>query len=83
MMSRTLTVSLLLALAATASLAEQAQPPAMSAAQAEDCVVRHDHGAERGTPSPQARCGIASQGKAKKQGEAVDGHDHGKIHKNQ
>lgn len=83
MMSRNLNASLLLALAATASLGQQAAAPAASAARATDCVPRHDHGAERGTPSPQARCGSASQAKAKKQGKAIDGHNHGKIHKNQ
>jgi hypothetical protein len=52
-----------------------------------DCAkptARHDHGAEKGTPSPKAMvpCGAESAAPAKK-AKAKTGHDHAKFHKNQ
>jgi hypothetical protein len=53
--------------------------PAASAAAARDCEkARHDHGAERGTPTPKSvRC-AAEDSKGKKVSKA---HDHNKVHK--
>lgn len=54
---------------------------------AKDCVKRHDHGAERQVPSSRKGCKPpAKVAKAKTEGkkaEDIQGHDHGKFHKNQ
>lgn len=60
-------------------------PPVAAAPAPGDCarpMARHDHGAERYTPSPKAAapCGTV---KARAKAKSVTGHDHGKFHKNQ
>lgn len=49
-----------------------------------ECVrtQRHDHGAERGFPATKAPCKPVKSASAKPKAK-VDGHDHGKMHKNQ
>ena len=71
-------------LAASAAMAQQALAPASSASSPpEDCVSapRHDHGAEKGTPTPRKACGPATKKVAKDKGKPL--HDHGKVHKTQ
>lgn len=83
-----------LLLASATALAQDRPPAAASAApaasKAMDCaggtMKRHDHGAERGTPSmasapcaPSAASGASAPAKAK----AKLTHDHAKVHKNQ
>lgn len=72
---------------AAAAAAAKAQPTAQDCART--AVQRHDHGSERGIPTPVARqvnktCDTAGAAPAAVQapkGKPV--HDHGKIHKNQ
>lgn len=81
-------VALAIAIAASPAFAQQAQAPAPSqaASATKDCTKRHDHGAERQMPSSRKDCEPASKkdagGSAKKQA-TTQGHDHGKVHKNQ
>ncbi|GAB3758846.1 hypothetical protein GCM10028796_05130 [Ramlibacter monticola] len=75
------------ALMASVASAQSADMPAESPATRQDCVKRHDHGAERQMPMPQTGCKAAekvgkAQPKAKKT-DPIQGHDHGKVHKNQ
>jgi hypothetical protein len=66
--------------AVTAPFAQTSTPaPAASAATMRDCEkARHDHGAEKGTPtSKSARC--AAEDAKGKTGKPV--HDHNKVHK--
>ena len=80
---RMLSVAAVLALSASVSLAQNAKPaPApekAAAAQPRDCdKPRHDHGADKGTPTPKSvRC-AAEENKGKKVSKA---HDHNKVHK--
>jgi hypothetical protein len=73
-------VALALILATSALYAQTSTPArAASAAAMRDCEkARHDHGAEKGTPSPKSvRC-AADDMKGKKVNKA---HDHNKVHK--
>jgi hypothetical protein len=62
---RTAALACAMTFAAAASFAQQAPVPAAAAsAAAPDCAMqRHDHGAERGTPSAQKGCKPAKQGR--------------------
>jgi hypothetical protein len=83
---RLITIAALLGLASTAVSAQQAAAPAAAAPSAKDCAkARHDHGADRGTPSAASGCKpLAGKAKAVKAEKAeIQGHDHGKMHKNQ
>lgn len=85
MSARLLITSLSLAFAATTAFAQTADVPAAAASATQDCVpqkARHDHGAERGMPTPQKKCAPEKK-TAKAKTKAVQGHDHGKVHKNQ
>jgi hypothetical protein len=85
MSARLLITSLSLMFAATTAFAQNAEAPAASASAAQDCVPqkpRHDHGAERGMPTPQKKCAPEKK-TAKAKSNAIQGHDHGKVHKNQ
>jgi hypothetical protein len=79
-------LSLAFAAAAVAQdLPATAAPPVAATSAQTDCAkptARHDHGAERGMPTPKAAapCGSA---KTKAKAKAVPGHDHAKFHKNQ
>lgn len=88
-----MTTSPIIALAFAISLSSAAlaqdgpAAPAAASSASTDCakpMARHDHGAEKGTPSPKAMapCGAESASPAKKV-KAKAGHDHGKFHKNQ
>ena len=75
-------------LTASVTMAQQVATPASSAPEAassapEDCVLalRHDHGAEKGTPTPKKACGPAKKKVAKDKAKPL--HDHGKVQKNQ
>jgi putative alpha-1,2-mannosidase len=60
--------------------------PAAAASASTDCakpMARHDHGAEKGTPSPKAAAPCGAAAASKKTAKAKTGHDHAKIHKNQ
>jgi hypothetical protein len=74
-----------LAIAASASFAQQAEVPAETASATQKCVKRHDHGAERQSPTFSKDCkpAPAKVAKADKKKDRVQGHDHGKVHKNQ
>jgi hypothetical protein len=76
-----------LAFAASVVSAQSADAPAAASAAKQDCAKRHDHGAERQAPTPQAGCKTTQKvAKAKSQAKskgAIQGHDHGKMHKNQ
>jgi hypothetical protein len=84
---RTLTLAVLLGFCASASFAQQAAAPADAASSAQECAkARHDHGADRGTPSSKSGCKpLAKKAKVAKADKktGVQGHDHGKVHKNQ
>lgn len=74
---------------ASAVLAQQAGTPPTGADKdkeiaAQECAKtqRHDHGAERGFPGSKSPCKPVKSAAAKPKAK-VDGHDHGKIHKNQ
>ena len=76
-----------LSLAATSIFAQSTDAPAEKAPAAKDCVKRHDHGAERQAPTPDKGCKPAqktakSKAAAPKE-KTIEGHDHGKVHKNQ
>lgn len=67
---------------AGAAVAQQA-PPATISATAHDCIaqgMRHDHGAERGTPTPKM-AGCATAAATAPAAKAKLGHDHAKFHK--
>lgn len=85
MLERLLIATLALALSATPALSQTAAEPAAAASAAKDCTPqkpKHDHGADRGTPTPQKKC--ATEKKiVKAKSQAIQGHDHGKVHKNQ
>lgn len=63
--------------------------PAPMAPMTQDCVkpaARHDHGAEKGTPTPiSAKCAMAAdaatQPADKAKAKAKMGHDHARFHK--
>lgn len=76
-----------LMLGASGALAQQAGDGAATSgkdSRVADCVrtQRHDHGAERGFPATKAPCKPVKSASAKTKAK-VDGHDHGKMHKNQ
>jgi hypothetical protein len=74
------------ALIASVASAQSTDTPAEAPVAKQDCAKRHDHGAERQAPTPQAGCKSDKVAKAKPQARkkaTVQGHDHGKIHKNQ
>jgi hypothetical protein len=81
--TRLFTLAAALALFAGAALAQNTAPadkPAdRAAAKMRECdKPRHDHGAEKGTPTPKsARC-AAEENKGKTTQKA---HDHNKVHK--
>jgi hypothetical protein len=81
-----------LALFSVAAIAQETPAPAPAPAEAapampHDCItqpMRHDHGAERGTPGPKMTgCAMASPAAsaASAKPKAKPGHDHGKVHK--
>lgn len=87
---RTLTLAVLLGFSVSASLAQQATAPTDAASSAQDCAkARHDHGADRGAPSSKSGCKpLAKKAKVAKADKSdkktgIQGHDHGKVHKNQ
>lgn len=87
MQVRLFILSLSLAFTAGAFAQSAAAPAAAASATSAvpDCVPqkpRHDHGADRGMPTPQKKCGTQPRGKAAST-KAIEGHDHGKVHKNQ
>lgn len=75
--------------AAQPQAAAAATPAASSAMSPKDCarpMARHDHGAERGSPTPRARpagCPPETAASASAPRKLKPVHDHGKIHKNQ
>ena len=85
---RILPIVCALALSAAAAVAQEAPvtPPAAAAApkMPHDCtkpMARHDHGAERGTPTAMpAACHKDAATSAKTKGKAR-GHDHSRVHK--
>jgi hypothetical protein len=83
---RILAIVALMAFAAS-SFAQQAAAPADVGQAAQDCArTRHDHGAEKGTPTGKSACKpMAAKVKTAKAAKKADlqGHDHGKIHENQ
>lgn len=91
MFVRTLITSLAFASSATAAFAQSsaapnpATSPAAAVADANDCVPqrpRHDHGADRGMPTPQNKC-VDAQKQNDARTKTSTAHDHGKVHKNQ
>jgi hypothetical protein len=84
---RTIALAALLGFAGSLSFAQQAPAPAATAPAAQDCAkTRHDHGADKGTPSASSGCKpTAKKSKTAKAAKKADmqGHDHGKMHKNQ
>jgi hypothetical protein len=85
MFKRFLATTLALAYFATPVLGQTAAAPAAVASAEQDCAPqkpKHDHGADRGMPTPQKKCG-AEKKATKAKVKAVQGHDHGKVHKNQ
>jgi hypothetical protein len=78
---RIVSVAAVLALSAAVSLAQNAKPaPAEKAtAPTQECdKAKHDHGADKGTPTPKSvRC-AAEANKGKTTSKA---HDHAKVHK--
>ena len=83
--SRTL-LACALSVAASLALAQTPEAPAEKPAATQDCVQRHDHGAERQVPTPKKGCKPApkvSKVKPEAKDKPVEGHDHGKFHKNQ
>ena len=78
---RMLSIAAVLALSASMSLAQNTKPAPTekAAAQTRDCdKPRHDHGADKGTPTPKSvRC-AAEENKGKTVSKA---HDHNKVHK--
>lgn len=90
MFIRTITLATLVGFAVSASFAQQAAAPTDAASSAQECAkARHDHGADRGTPSSKSGCKpLAKKAKIAKADQTdkktgVQGHDHGKVHKNQ
>ena len=86
MFSRSLALTCAIAFASAAALAQPAEAPAEVAPVKPTCVKRHDHGAERQSATFNRDCKpaaakVAKAGKKKESG--IQGHDHGKIHKNQ
>ena len=82
--------SFALGLAASAALAQDARPavapPAPAASAPVDCgaaMKRHDHGAERNTPSAKARpCASESAASgARTKAQVKPLHDHARVHK--
>ena len=82
----------LMALFSVAAVAQEAPAPVPAPAQAaptmpQDCTtqpMRHDHGVEKGTPTPKmAGCAMASStaSSATAKPKAKSGHDHNKFHK--
>jgi hypothetical protein len=87
MTPRLITVSAALLFGASAVLAQQTEGPPAGAEKggvAQECarIQRHDHGAERGFPGSRSPCKPLKSAAAKPKAK-VDGHDHGKVHKNQ
>lgn len=91
---RVLTVGAAVALAATSALSQPVQAATDAAAAAgvsspDTCrrsATRHDHGADRGMPTPQSSaCAGGTARAAVPAARAKPGpmHDHGKVHKNQ
>jgi hypothetical protein len=87
---RTGLLSAALVLASTPLLAQTAPAPAASAAapgmaMQKDCKSKHDHGAEKGTPTPKsAMCAdMAASGAKATAKPKTKAHDHGKVHKGQ
>lgn len=93
MLSSRLLPIVAMALFSVAAIAQAAPAPAPAPTEAapatmpHDCTsqpMRHDHGAERGTPAVKmAGCAMASPtaSAAKEKPKAKLGHDHGKFHK--
>jgi hypothetical protein len=87
MTTRILSLAAALVFAASSALAQQAgEAPAATQKDtaAPECVriQRHDHGADRGFPGAKPPCKPVKTASAKPRGK-VDGHDHGRMHKNQ
>lgn len=87
MTTRLITVSAALLFGASAVFAQQTGTPPASAEKdsvAQECAKaqRHDHGADRGFPTSKSACKTMKTAAAKPKAK-VDGHDHGKMHKNQ
>lgn len=83
---RTVALGALFGFAVSASFAQQAAGPADAAKPAQDCAkTRHDHGAEKGTPSGKSACKpMAAKSKSTKPKKAdMHGHENGTMHKNQ
>lgn len=88
-----LTLLCALAFAGSSAFSQSADTPAAAPATApapaaaQDCAKHHDHGAERYVPTPGKGCNPAEKvAKSKSQAakaKTIEGHDHGKIHKNQ
>jgi hypothetical protein len=78
-------IACVFAFAASAAFAQQAEAPVETASTTQKCVKRHDHGAERQAPTFGKDCkpAPAKIAKADKKKDRVQGHDHGKVHKNQ
>lgn len=84
---RLTTVSAAFLFGASAVLAQQTGNPPVGAEKenaAQECTrtQRHDHWAERGFPGLKSPCKPVKAADAKPKAR-LDGHDHGKIHKNQ
>lgn len=94
-LARHLSVAAALALSTVLAAAQTspADAPTTPGSTAKDCVktTRHDHGAERGAPTPQGKpCmpekAAAADGDASAKGskaKPVGGHNHSQFHKNQ
>jgi hypothetical protein len=87
MLLKTIALTAFLAIAASASVAQEGTSVPDAATKAQDCArARHDHGADRGTPSSKSGCKTTARKHASEKAGAkgsVQGHDHGKVHKNQ
>lgn len=86
MNTRHLLLTCALSLGASMAIAQGTAAAADPAAKAQDCVARHDHGAERQVPTPKKGCKPAAKvvkATPDAKEKPVQGHDHGKFHKNQ
>lgn len=76
---------LVLASGTTMAQPAAASAPMGAASMPQDCMAKHDHGAERGMPSGTAmNCAKSPDGAASAPAKKkVKPHDHAKFHKNQ
>ncbi|WP_284617747.1 hypothetical protein [Aquabacterium humicola] len=73
------------AIVAVSAFAQPAAPTPSASAPMMDCQkkARHDHGAEKGTPTPKSSACADMPGPAASAARKKPLHDHGKMHKQQ